>query len=245
LHELHILFALLMNICIVHVLRVKAIVPTSAGVEMAIATFLQPLQLLTSPMTAASPTGGVPSASRSLAGFSVQTQLQSQWCWAAVSTSVAVFFGSTGWSQCQVAADELNPLDCCGADASTGCNIPWYLDTALQRVGHFGRMDASSEPFTVVQGEINGGRPLGCRIQWVGGGAHFVALGGWSSATDGTEYVDVYDPYYGFVQATYNSFVSSYRTSGDDWTHSYFVIAAPAVAAAGGAAPSANSPKSA
>jgi hypothetical protein len=106
-------------------------------------------------------------------------------------------------------------------------------------------LDASSEPFTVVQGEINGGRPLGCRIQWVGGGAHFVALGGWSSATDGTEYVDVYDPYYGFVQATYNSFVSSYRTSGDDWTHSYFVIAAPAVAAAGGAAPSANSPKSA
>jgi hypothetical protein len=212
---------------------------------MPIPNFLGPLQTLTSVMAAASPTGGAPATSKALNAFSVQTQIQTQWCWAAVSTSVAIFFGSTKWTQCQVAADELHPLDCCGADASTGCNKAWSLDGALSRVGHFDRMDASSAPFPDVQTEINSGRPLGCRIQWSGNtGAHFVALGGWSTAPDGTEYVDVHDPYYGFVQKTYNDFLSSYRSSGDDWTHSYFTLSTANVACAGSGR-SVNSPLSA
>lgn len=212
---------------------------------MAIPNFLGPLQTLTSTLAAAPPTGGAASASNSLSSFSMQTQLQQEWCWAAVSASVAIFFGSTTWTQCKVAAAELSPLDCCGQDASSGCNQAWYLDRALTRVGHFGRLDSSSSPFSDVQAEINGGRPLGCRIQWNGNsGAHFVALGGWSTAADGTEYVDVYDPYYGLVQKTYNDFVSSYRNAGDDWTHSYFTLATPGIASAG-AAPIANSPLSA
>lgn len=213
---------------------------------MPIPNFLQPLENLAPAMTLgaaspAGPMGGAPVAARSLTGFSMQTQSETEWCWAAVSTSVAVFFGSTSWTQCKVAAAELNPLDCCGADASTGCNIPWYLDAPLSCVAHFHRMDASNAPFPNVQTEINGDRPLCCRIAWAGGGAHFVALGGWSTAADGSEYVDIYDPYYGFTQETYTDFDSSYRAAGDAWTHSYFTLSG----AAGGAAPSANSPKSA
>jgi hypothetical protein len=86
-----------------------------------------------------------------------------------------------------------------------------------------------------------GTRPLGCRIAWAGGSAHFVAIGGWSTAADGTEYVDIYDPYYGFAQKTYADFVSAYRTAGDTWTHSY----ATAAAAGGAIVATATSPKSA
>src|SRR5204863_1759343 len=69
--------------------------------------------------------------------FSMQHQQQTNWCWAAVSTSVALFFNpSSGWTQCAVANGELNRNDCCGAGASGPCNVYGYLDTALTRVGH-------------------------------------------------------------------------------------------------------------
>ena len=40
--------------------------------------------------------------------FSMHHQQQTNWCWAAVSTSVALFFNpSSGWTQCAVANGEL------------------------------------------------------------------------------------------------------------------------------------------
>src|SRR3954447_18371272 len=99
---------------------------------MAIPTFLEPLEDLTPPVNpaplAASAAGAAGPGSHTLTGFAMQPQEQTEWCWAAVSTSVAVFFGSGSWTQCQVASGELHPIDCCGADASGGCNKPWYLD---------------------------------------------------------------------------------------------------------------------
>ncbi|MGY8662415.1 papain-like cysteine protease family protein [Bradyrhizobium sp. UFLA05-109] len=210
---------------------------------MPVADVLGPLQVL--PLAragAAAADGGAPS--QSLSGFSVEIQQQSEWCWAAVSSSVASFFGSSAWTQCSIASGELAPLNCCGGDASDGCNQPWYLDRALTRVGHFDHIAASDATFAVVQGEINGGRPLGCRIAWAGGSAHFVALGGWSVTADGSQYVMVCDPYYGPTTKKYADFVSAYMTTGDSWTHSYFTGLAGNVAAAGGAAPDPNSPKS-
>jgi hypothetical protein len=194
---------------------------------MPIASFLQPLQSVTPSIPLASaqqnPLGGTAAGSNSLPGFSVQLQLQTQWCWAAVSASVADFFGSNLWPQCQVAAAEFAPLNCCGADGPLGCNNPWYLDKALTRVGHFDRRTTPNAPFSSVQSEINGGRPLGCRIAWSGNtGGHFMAIGGWLVASDGTQFVDVYDPIYQFNQMPYVDFCSSYRSPGDTWTHSYF-----------------------
>jgi hypothetical protein len=193
---------------------------------------------------AAAPAGGAAASSGSLQGFAVSKQLQPEWCWAAVSSSVAGFYGSNQWTQCGVASAELAPLNCCGGDESDGCNQPWYLDKALVRVGHFDHMNASNSTFAGVQAEINGRRPLGCRIAWAGGGAHFVALGGWQIAADGSSYVNVCDPFYGPVQKKYDDFVSAYMAPGDGWTHSYFTTGA--VAVAGGAPPpDPNSPLSA
>lgn len=218
------------------------------GRQMNIPAFLQPLHPLP-PIAGASPTADVTSVagvpeSASLAGFFVQAQLQSNWCWAAVSASMAAFFGSSNWTQCKVAAAELGPLQCCGADASSKCNQPWYLDAALARTGHFDHMNASNSHFADVRTEINNGRPLGCRIAWSGGGAHFMTLSGWRVTADGSEYVDVHDPYYGFAQKSYPDFVAAYQSSGDAWTHTYFARSSVQVGA-GGTAPGAHSPLSA
>jgi hypothetical protein len=209
---------------------------------MTIPAFLLPLERTTAAAVAAA--GGAAGSQQSLNGFAVQQQEQTEWCWAAVSASVAVYFGPTLWTQCRVATAELSPLNCCGGDAGNGCNQPWYLDAALSRVGHFSRIDAASLPFSGVQTEISGGRPLGCRIAWSGGGAHFIALGGWLIGADGTQYVRVHDPFYGVKQTSYPNLVSAYQTAGDSWTHTYFTLSTPPAGAAGGGVP-ADSPKNA
>lgn len=213
---------------------------------MPLAGFLNPLQTLAPPMQIAAAAGGDDAArsSGSLQGFAVPHQLQTEWCWAAVSCGVAAFYGPSQWTQCSIASAELAPLNCCGSDGSGACNQYGYLDRALARVGHFDNMTALNATFASVQTEIGGGRPLGCRIAWVGGGAHFVALGGWLTTADGSSYVNVCDPAYGSVQKKYDDFVSAYMSTGDAWTHSYYTTGAMAVAG-GGAPPNPNSPPSA
>src|SRR6185295_7189908 len=67
--------------------------------------------------------------------FRVSRQLQTEWCWAALSASVADYFGDDGWSQCLVAAAETGGA-CCDDGSSPVCNRPHFLEAALRRVGH-------------------------------------------------------------------------------------------------------------
>jgi hypothetical protein len=175
----------------------------------------------------ASAVAGAPTASGMLP-LAMQRQENDQWCWAAVASSVADFYGTGPTTQCAIAGSELGLVCCPAQPPAIGCDVPWYLDRALQRVGHLHCMTFVSESFATVQREVNGGKPLGARIAWSASGAHFVGLAGWSIDAMGTEYVDVHDPFYGFTTSTYASFVAGYRSPGDAWTHSYFTAAAPA-----------------
>lgn len=213
---------------------------------MALAGFLQPLQpLATAPVNAAPAAGAAPTmAAAALTDFIVTPQEQAEWCWAAVSSSVGNFYGQASWTQCAVASAELTPLNCCGDAAAGDCNKPWRLDTALRSVGHFDRMTSASLAFDAVQAEINARRPVGCRIAWAGGGAHFVALGGWLIAGNGTQYVDVRDSFYGPTRKRYVDLVSAYKSPGDEWSHSYFTTDR-AIAVAAAPSPDPDSPISA
>jgi hypothetical protein len=200
---------------------------------MPVPPFLTPLSPVPSPAAVPAALRVAPPGSGSLPGFAIEQQLQTNWCWAAVSVSVARFYeGQTAWSQCTVAGAELNRTDCCGGGAATSCNIPWYLDSVLTRVQHLRLMNAGTIPFGGVQTEINANRPLGCRIGWSTGGGHFVTIAGWMLASDGTEYVEVFDPFYAYNQTPYQSFVSTYQGIGT-WTHSYFTQPRPAASVAG------------
>jgi hypothetical protein len=156
--------------------------------------------------------------------FIMQAQLQSQWCWAACSTSVSLFYDSaSGWTQCSVVNAELGQSTCCQNGSSTQCNQPWYLDRALTRTGNLASWSGGVATIAQIRSEIRNGRPLCARIGWSGGGGHFVAIAGYR-ACDPDEYIDVRDPIYGSSDVALATFTSSYQGTGS-WTHTYYTEA--------------------
>lgn len=159
--------------------------------------------------------------------FAMQSQQQTEWCWAAVAASVAGYFGSAGpsgglWQQCDVVNSELAQSTCCVNGASAACNNPWYLDRALSLVGHLaGSPTPGAIPFANVQGEVDNNRPVGVRIGWYGGGGHFVVLSGYDD-NGGAQFVDVDDPWYGPSVADYSVFATAYQSAGS-WTDTYLI----------------------
>jgi Papain-like cysteine protease AvrRpt2 len=157
--------------------------------------------------------------SRQLA-FTMQAQTQSNWCWAATSTSVSHFYWFLSpWTQCSVASAELNRTDCCNASVPSACNVPWYLDRALTRTNNFVSITGPAS-FSAVCAEIDAGRPVGARIGWSGGGGHFVCIYGYSTFIS-QQYFDIDDPIYGKSHLSVADFSTNYQGSGT-WTHTYF-----------------------
>ena len=152
--------------------------------------------------------------------LSVPHQEQTNWCWAATSDGVAHFYNSSStWTQCSIANSELGRTDCCGSGAGGACNVYGFLDQALTVVGHFDHMAGQIADFDTVDVEIDDHHPLGVRVAWSGGGAHFVAIGGYRELPD--QYVHVEDPWYGPSDLAYTTLKSGYQGSGT-WTHTYW-----------------------
>jgi hypothetical protein len=153
----------------------------------------------------------------------VPHQEQDNWCWAATSDGVSHYYdSSSGWTQCAIANSDLGRTDCCGSGANGACNVYGYLNQALATVGHFDRMAEQVADFQAVDGEIDAKRPLGVRVAWSGGGAHFVAIGGYRERPE--QYVHVEDPWYGPSDVAYATLKSGYQGSGS-WTHTYWTKA--------------------
>lgn len=152
--------------------------------------------------------------------FNMQAQTESNWCWAATSCSVSMFYwtGST-WTQCKVACEELGRTDCCLSPVPSACNVPWYLDRALTRTNNFVSITGPIS-YANVKAEIDAGRPVGARVGWSGGGGHFMVIYGYSTAGN-AQYFNIDDPIYGKSTPTVANFSSSYQGSGT-WTHSYY-----------------------
>jgi hypothetical protein len=153
--------------------------------------------------------------------FQVAPQLESEWCWAAVSTSVAHYYTpSSGVTQCQVVNEQLGRTDCCINPGSTDCNQPGYLDQALQYVGHFAS-DKGQGSYGDLSGALAAGEPPCLRIGWSGGGGHFIGVYG----CEGGDIVLVTDPIYGDSFVTVSTLTGgSYEGSGT-WTNTYFTQA--------------------
>lgn len=160
--------------------------------------------------------------------FVMQTQQQSEWCWAAVSASNSDFFGgppgpSGGmWKQCEVAQCALtgHPA-CCDQPMPTTCNEDWYLEQGLDCVSHkAGDPTPGPSPYAYIQSEINNNHPVGVRIGWYGDGGHFVCVTGYDDSS-GTQFLEVDDPYYGHSTYEYNAFCTAYQSGTGGWTHTY------------------------
>jgi hypothetical protein len=156
--------------------------------------------------------------------FKMETQKSEEWCWAAVSVSVARFYDSaSAWSQCSLVNAEFGLETCCSNGNGEGCNQPWYLENGLDRVGHLSSKVDSSLSFDDLSQEIDKNSPVGCWIAWPDGTGHFVVLDGYSqdfSVVPAAEYVSVRDPKYGNSDYPYLKFLVSYRKFGN-WSLSY------------------------
>ena len=183
-------------------------------------SFLKPLATHSAPATKNLLVG---TAGAGHLAFSMQTQTETQWCWAAVSTSVSHFYTPASvWTQCRVANRAWSRTDCCGSGASGPCNTWWYLQKALRIVSVFRSWKASIEKFAVVQAEIKNGNPLCLRVGWFNGGGHFLAIYGWQETNTGNQYYNVDDPIFGRQLIAKRQLEINYQSSGR-WTHSYFV----------------------
>jgi Papain-like cysteine protease AvrRpt2 len=154
-------------------------------------------------------------------GFPMQKQLESNWCWAATSTSVDHWYNpSSTVTQCQVVNAQLSRNDCCNNPGSSNCNVYGYLDQALSYLGRLDHMDSSSESYATIVGQVVSMHPLGIRVAWAGGGAHFIAATGHEQGN----MVVIDDPIYGTSVVYYTTLFGTYQGSGN-WTHSYFTKA--------------------
>jgi Papain-like cysteine protease AvrRpt2 len=154
--------------------------------------------------------------------FVIEQQQETEWCWAAVSKSISDYFNpSAAWTQCSIVNAELGRSDCCSNGASSSCNRPGFLDSALQRVGNFSRKSDSPSSDSTVRNEIDTDEPLGARIQWTNGGGHFVAIYGYDDPDVARLLVAIGDPWYGDSLVAIDEFTNNYLGMGS-WSHSYF-----------------------
>jgi len=152
--------------------------------------------------------------------FSMQPQQQSNWCWAATATSVALFIsppapGRNVWS----------PTTRPGAAtaAAAGARAMQCRRVSQQRAQRRGtsRPDGGRRGHRPqIETEVTYARPLGIRVAWSGGGAHFLCIMGQYSA-GGTDYVTVDDPIYGRSNVSYAALQTAYQSIGT-WTHTYY-----------------------
>jgi hypothetical protein len=171
--------------------------------------------------------------------FTMQTQQQSNWCWAAVAVSINDFLDpqsqpafTQGTLATQLLAGQgITSQDCSLIPVSNVCNQPEALDVALTITGNLrqnGALFNQHLTFDSIQNWVNAQLPLGARIQWFGVGAHFIALDGCKVLSTGQQLVHVQDPdpnastCPGFWD--YDALVSDYREAGF-WSDSYLVTA--------------------
>lgn len=154
-----------------------------------------------------------------LSSFHMQTQLETNWCWAAVSASINQFYqGTIPWSQCQVAAACLG-LSCC--QYAEPCDSQFTLEHPLAVVGHLERHAPGSLEFHQIMDAVDRDAVVCCHISWYGGGGHFVAIVGYD-ADNGD--VLIQDPARGGETVPFATLANAFNSSGV-WDYTYFASA--------------------
>jgi hypothetical protein len=165
--------------------------------------------------------------------FDMQPQLQSEWCWAAVTASLSEFLTpASPMTQCQAANKFLKqsspPVDCCQNPDAPACNQTNSLSNVLQATGWLGCYHPFHLPPDVIRNLINKGKPLPILINWRDGngkfsGGHFIVITGVGPDHPnghGDTMIAVEDPLNGPSLLPYNVLTKTYKGDGY-WMYSY------------------------
>lgn len=123
---------------------------------------------------------------------------------------------------------------CCGGfgpERFKTCNIPGALDAPLRRLGWLeAGPNEGVMSFDSIRNEIDGGRPIGVRVEWRSDagsvGAHFIMITGYRVTPGGVEFLLLSDPLFPASQMTYSSFCDTkggYHDGQGIWSHHYLL----------------------
>ena len=162
---------------------------------------------------------GVPTSRADLEGFAMTGQELSNWCWAAVTQAVERHL-NTSVSQTEVATSHIarsrpnetcvdcataaQPLADCAADACLAdCNAPHSLGAVLSERGRLDQaLDGGAPQFSTIVSQVRDElMPVPCRVEWKGGGAHFICIAGYADGGGDDRFVQVYDPLHSGIGA--------------------------------------------
>jgi hypothetical protein len=150
-----------------------------------------------------------------------QVQLLDDWCWAAVTSSVAFNYNpSAKWTQAALAADLLD--NSCSIvnqnNAGTApqiCHQQYDIQAALSHINNYAWMVERYLTFDEINYQINNGWPVCCQIFWPAyNQSHYIAIYGYDGDT-----IIIGDPEAGVCSLDYNSLTGSYRAG--QWIKSF------------------------
>lgn len=153
--------------------------------------------------------------------FDMEKQQHSKWCWAAVTASVARYYGQNQYTQCKLATWRFGgkACDCCAEPFQEGdCNKTSSTKDALAHVGNLASGTDDSLSWEQVKHEIDAGRPVGVAVKWNSTGSrHAVVITGYNDDKE----ITVRDP--GKVAMSvlpFDEFPAKYR-SGASWAATF------------------------
>lgn len=154
--------------------------------------------------------------------ITVKEQLKSRWCWAAIASAVGNYYQTISLDQIEIAAILLHDFDngegLYSEDEIIARNVNFKLDVALKQVNCFSHWTIGKPIFERIQFEINQGRPLGVRLEWFKGGAHYILIKGYND--EGKILIE--DSLHGPSSQNFNQFPDNYRESGAVWTETFW-----------------------
>lgn len=167
------------------------------------------------PLTGPSAKGQAPMLGRSLSVPVIQ-QDTPYWCWAAVASGIARFYGSSVFPQHVVAGYVLG-RQCHPQGGPAACNCGASLTDALVVTDNFWQMIPRSFTLDEVVRSINTGRPLCVRCEDSNHSGHFVIIYGYS--LNGTD-LYIADPSGDLFVLPFHQFETSYRAIFT-WSETY------------------------
>ncbi|MFE2374745.1 papain-like cysteine protease family protein [Streptomyces sp. NPDC059398] len=188
------------------------------GLRRPVAAATVAVTALTGIATASATPASAVTGSKVLTGYTQQIQQQSNWCWAASGTSIAVYEGSDITQTQFCNAGQGRPTSNTTCPDNQG-DIP-MVQKGFRAAGvSAGQEVDNTVSYSTVQSEINANRPLQTRIVWSSGGGHMEVVYGYDTSKGliywGNPLGDN-GSYQRYNQTTYDYYVSNGTFS---WTH--------------------------
>ncbi len=160
----------------------------------------------------------------------VEHQLEDNWCWAAVAVSIHNFLNPPATpadrlKQGKLATDVLRQdnqipanLDCLTNPHL--CDYPGRLDEALAIEDNLEATLPIHINYSSFKSIIDQHVPVGARIVWWDGGAHFVVLDGYYELANNEVLISVEDPLYGHSLQYWGDLLNDYPPGGS-WNETF------------------------